>query len=489
MLLEIVNADFSKSSVRHTGVVIEMLFSAMMTDYIEKQGKKFYANYSKYNSPVTYDGYAPEGFDEFTGRTVIELKVYRDVMPSRRMALNSIQRSSRNNSNIKNFIFVIANEIPSSFAEYIKEKIGELNFRLTVWGVDKLAEIFSQNTALFNKTYSGISTTFLKDTITRGIESNAASNSEKRQSYVKQLINEYRNDRVVLFLGAGVSYDAKIPDWNTLISKLFVTLIDKQLSKNGIILDHNDKEMIIKATIQHSSGSPLLQARFLRSGLEEDFETLVTDILYSDATETSVLLDAIGQLCVPRRGKNGIHAVINYNFDDLIEKNLEKLNVKYRSIYGEGMTATNDELGIYHVHGFLPQNKDGYTNLAKSLLVFSEEGYHKLSLEPYSWANLAQLNYLANNTCLFIGLSMTDPNLRRLLEVAALKLHDGDNSYKHYAIMKRFKITDTKDTVGVQKFESINDSLQESFYKELGINVIWVDDYSELPKLLVSVKG
>lgn len=111
---------------------------------------------------------------------------------------------------------------------------------------------------------------------------------------------------------------------------------------------------------------------------------------------------------IPNRGKLGVRAIINYNFDDLVEKNLKRLRVKYHSIYGEGMIPDTDELGIYHVHGFLPQEKENYENLTKSLLVFSEEGYHKLMLEPYNWANISQLNYMINNTCFFIGLSMTD---------------------------------------------------------------------------------
>ena len=45
---------------------------------------------------------------------------------------------------------------------------------------------------------------------------------------------------------------------------------------------------------------------------------------------------------------------------------------------------------------------ENYENLTKSLLVFSEEGYHKLMLEPYNWANISQLNYMINNTCLVI---------------------------------------------------------------------------------------
>ena len=152
------------------------------------------------------------------------------------------------------------------------------------------------------------------------------------------------------------------------------------------------------------------------------------------------------------------------------------------------MIPNNDEVGIYHVHGFIPQDKGDYKNLAKSLLVFSEEGYHKLLLEPYNWANISQLNYLINYCCVFIGLSMTDPNLRRLLEVAAQKQRDGEQSCKHYAIMKKQKIDGSNDSEGLANFENVNASLQESLYEELGVNIIWIDEFSEIPEILKMIK-
>ncbi len=146
------------------------------------------------------------------------------------------------------------------------------------------------------------------------------------------------------------------------------------------------------------------------------------------------------------------------------------------------------ELGIYHVHGFLPQEKKEYDNLAKSLLVFSEEGYHKLMLEPYNWANISQLNYMINNTCVFIGLSMTDPNMRRLLEIAAQKRAEEQERCKHFAIMKRFNI-DSENNDAIKSFEKVNEALQESFFKELGVNIIWFDEYEEIPDILKTIKG
>jgi hypothetical protein len=84
---------------------------------------------------------------------------------------------------------------------------------------------------------------------------------------------------------------------------------------------------------------------------------------------------------------------------------------------------------------------------------------------------------------------MTDPNMRRLLEVSIRKSSDEGNDCKHYAIMKRLIIRSEGDTDGIQKFGLFNESLQEALNKEIGVNVIWVDDYDEIPKLLAEIKG
>ncbi|WP_035347618.1 SIR2 family protein [Alkalihalobacillus hemicellulosilyticus] len=305
--------------------------------------------------------------------------------------------------------------------------------------------------------------------------------------YIEQLSREYHNDNLVLFLGAGASRKAGIATWDALISELFVALINQEMNKKGIKLTNSDKKSIVNSIQNQNGYSPLLQTRFLRQGFEEEFTDLVRDILYKDAVDTSHLLEELGQLCVPNRGMTGIKAIINYNFDDLIEKNLDRLRVKYHSVYSDGVKINSDELGIYHVHGFLPQNKEEYEDLSKSLLVFSEEGYHKLLLEPYNWANMTQLNYLTNDVCLFIGLSMTDPNLRRLLDIASQK--NVEENPNHYAILKRFTIT-SDNNVGddIMTFNHVNEELQESFFKELGINIIWVESFDDIPLILNRIK-
>ena len=408
-LLELINSE----TIRYSYMAIEKLIIVMMKDYLGSQNKRLFAENEVVHG--ISDMILPDGIDSDDSCIAAEIKMYRHKQMSLRVIYDTIGRFSINRGEINKLLLIVVNELPDGIRNRIEEKKKQLNFELIIWDMDDLVRIFSYNESLFVDTYNNLNAVLLRDTINNGISRNNSTYLEKRKKYVEQLHTQYENDNIVLFLGAGASNEAKIATWDTLISELFVALIDKQLSANHIQIEKKDKKKIVKEVINQNGNSPLLQTRFLRNGFENDFEELVRDILYKSAVDTSDLLEEIGQLCIPNRGKLGVRAIINYNFDDLVEKNLKRLRVKYHSIYGEGMIPDTDELGIYHVHGFLPQEKENYENLTKSLLVFSEEGYHKLMLEPYNWANISQLNYMINNTCFFIGLSMTDPNMRRLM--------------------------------------------------------------------------
>lgn len=482
-LLELVNSE----AFRYSYMAAEKLIIVMMKDYLKSQNKQLIAENEVVHG--NFDMILPDGIDGYESCIAAEIKMYRHKQMSLRVIYDTIGRFSINRGDINKLLLIVVNELPNGIRKRIEEKKKQLNFELIIWDIDDLVRIFSNNESLFVETYNNLNTVILRETINNGIYRKNSTYLEKRKKYVEQLHTQYENDNIVLFLGAGASSEAKIATWDTLISELFVALIDKQLSANHIQIEKKDKKKIVKEVINQNGNSPLLQTRFLRNGFKNDFEELVREILYKKVVDSSNLLEEIGQLCIPNRGKLGVRAIVNYNFDDLVEKNLKRLRIKYHSIYGEGMIPDTDELGIYHVHGFLPQEKENYEDLTKSLLVFSEEGYHKLMLEPYNWANISQLNYMINNTCLFIGLSMTDPNMRRLLEIAAKKRIENDGECQHYVIMRRFKIKDSEEAESIKSFERVNESLQESFFKELGVNVLWIDEFSEIPILLKQIKG
>lgn len=65
----------------------------------------------------------------------------------------------------------------------------------------------------------------------------------------------------------------------------------------------------------------------------------------------------------------------------------------------------------------------------------------------------------------------------------------GDVRCKYYAILPRFSISSDKSNEVIQKFETINESLQETMYRELGVNILWIDDFEEVPEIIKKIKN
>ncbi|MCD4713918.1 MAG: SIR2 family protein, partial [Clostridiales bacterium] len=178
--------------------------------------------------------------------------------------------------------------------------------------------------------------------------------------------------------------------------------------------------------------------------------------------------------------------------------------VKIKSIFHSGVKPKNGEIPIYHVHGFLPENQKLNENHSITL---SESIYHQQYLDVYSWNNIVQLNKFTDKVCLFIGSSFTDPNIRRLMDIA--KKQRG-NIGKHYIIKRKICIDDIEEKVImeieknkdglnnnyqihlsdlIKKIIEMNELLEEKDANSFGAEIIWVDNYeNDIPKILSSIQ-
>ena len=203
-----------------------------------------------------------------------------------------------------------------------------------------------------------------------------------------------------LFFGAGVSMSAKLPSW----WKLLEGLVNKSKQK---LLDKNDIDNLQQVCYDSS----IVFGRFIRQMMEtksngEDYYNAVHDALYAGNDScTSPLIQEICNLILAKR--QFAKSIITYNFDDVMERAMDNVGIKNYSIFG--MNQPQQAFPIYHVHGFIPYDN---SQIIKSVPILSEEEYHRVYANSYNWSNVEQIHALSRRTCIFIGLSMTDPNLR-----------------------------------------------------------------------------
>ncbi len=173
-----------------------------------------------------------------------------------------------------------------------------------------------------------------------------------------------------------------------------------------------------------------------------------------------------------------LHAQLNYFSRKSSASNSKRFDILVRST----SNRAPDRIPYYFIHGLL-----GIPELPKKLnkvisnekLVFSENAYLNLSNNNYSWQSNQFISAATNTHMVFIGLSMTDPNLRKWLGwIHSLRITElssqnskSATSTQHYCIRKRPQKKELQQWI-------------ESAVSHLGIRIVWIDSWSEIGETL-----
>lgn len=266
--------------------------------------------------------------------------------------------------------------------------------------------------------------------------------------------------RLALFVGAGVSMGCGLPGWGELVSRVVkATWMDQPDLAALLVKDKN-----------------ILAARYARQKTGAKFNRIVHEALYQDDVELS--------RCVWAIARSGVRQICTFNFDDLLVEALLTEGREYViATPDEPFRTTYEGITVYHLHGILPRMyRDSELDVAK--IIFSEDDYHGLYSDPYSWANIAQLSLLTSKSVLFIGLSMQDPNLRRLIDVARGR----GFTNQHFAVF-RDPTTDCSPS-DLDEYKRLR-NLIEIDMKSLGVTTWFVDSHDKVAEIIerIAVKS
>lgn len=316
-----------------------------------------------------------------------------------------------------------------------------------------------------------------------------------QSSFVGNIKQKYLNQNLVLVLGAGVSTSCGIPNWNKLLQLLLSKSFEEDTGVSEVYADIFDS--VFKP-------NNIITGRYLSNYFsDKNFESFVRKSLYPKNLTKSKLISEIAKFCTFKKNSAQLNSIVSYNYDDILEENirLEDNPLSFKPIFSEYESQNNIELLIFHVHGFLPQKGKLSPH---NRIVLGENSYHSQYADIYSWQNVVQLNKFRDTTCLFIGSSLTDPNLRRLLDIANHKVR---RKNCHYIIKTRHdfdliknklesflnddlsnplhKLISRLDTAGTTKFliDTI-EKFEEQDALSFNIKTLWVDDHDEIPKIL-----
>lgn len=433
--------------------------------FLAERGIPFDIEKRSQNSNYIYDIFLPEGLKNATrslgGKYVsLDLKGPTGVEIKGRLLFDTISRYGDlyaeliNHNEVSSFLLIyIEGQVPSSVYRYINHKY---KGRFHILSLEQFLGIqLPRNTrgsVISEATYDW------------------RNDRDRTMEHAKVSIAE---NNFSLFLGAGVSMSANLPCWWNLLAGMI------NRCKQGIF-----KEADLDQLTKVCCNSSIVMGRFIRMIMEsksneEEFYQCLHEALYNGVDSySSPLITEICHLIQFKRQQ--AQSIITYNFDDVMERALKSCGIGNYSIFGQNQPQ--QLFPIYHVHGFVPfENKENI----KSLPVLSEEEYHRVYANSYNWSNVEQIHALSRTTCLFIGLSMTDPNLRRLLDIAN---KDSEADPRHFVFLPCIDSFGKNKAAEVKNNEAMR--IQKEMFEELGLRVVWYKGHNdELPKFIKALYG
>jgi hypothetical protein len=284
-------------------------------------------------------------------------------------------------------------------------------------------------------------------------------NNSTASSFIQWLLKFYTNKlHTDLVMGAGINEDYGAKNWEELINVLNAEFYKSDTKSMNDIKGYVGKELFTSSMVLKTSGFDIYKS------LNHELYEFKEAKSFNDPDSTLYK-------CVDCIQLHPDITVITYNYDTNLEYLMKKRGLKYCTIYDDNSFVTKDTIcDIYHVHGLLPYAKYNQTKYTDSL-VFNETDYYYLYNNPYSWSISKQLHDFKFNTCIFIGISLTDPDMKRLLELA-------DNYLKFNFIF-------------VRKKKGVSDSVLRditTYFFTFDLITIWINDYDEIGGWLKEIK-
>jgi hypothetical protein len=270
----------------------------------------------------------------------------------------------------------------------------------------------------------------------------------------------WQRKKLTIVVGAGASSQSGIPTWQEVLNKMLFNYIENQY-KTAVISKNEE----IRKAIQHRLfyESPIIVAHYFQGKLSnEEYLELVHQALYCNLQQAPTpgpIVRAIARL------GSHLNSIVTFNYDNLIEIALTEEGIENTSIWHPPHWDDSHGIPVYHPHGMLPfdRKKDG-----NYWILLAESDYHTLYSSAQSWSNVALSKSLLESTCLFVSTSITDPNLRRMLDLMHREIPDKYHYFLWEKPLDEMASNNCDEMVRIV----FNEVFTES-HKRLGLKPLW----------------
>lgn len=330
------------------------------------------------------------------------------------------------------------------------------------------------------------------------------------------LYNNIDQQNWLLCVGAGISQPL-FPSWAELIETIYKSQINHSISIDKILNDYN-LDSILQAiyTLSNKSHDDFLKdlsnclyskIKTFFSGEEWSvfckllFETnsshlnkdewkliekkmnnlpKTTAIELAEIISSTITTDLEPYSVLTFNAEPYLQACTNYYLHKTKKSDNQSGIKKYLDFITSTIGQTNKKrLPFFYCHGLMPafiNDEQVNSKIAFSdKLVFLEEEYINQTNISFSWQASSFCDAIKNSTVVFIGVSLTDPNMRRWLSwIHQAKIND----IKHYN--ENTILSTSHYWINKKPDNEAEKEMLEAIVANLGVRIIWVEEWSQV---------
>jgi hypothetical protein len=273
---------------------------------------------------------------------------------------------------------------------------------------------------------------------------------------------------ISVFVGAGVSREAGLPLWNDLVARLLRTVAADEL-------DAVQLGGWVAGTLAEGPLAAAAVAKALHGDNEDAFKIAVRDALYEPYGPRAYGPGALAEQIAALKVRLGSRMrILTVNYDGLLEAALDAAGMP-ADPYVKAEAEKPGRAAVWHLHGRLMRRPSGAHWRTTGRLVLSEGDYVRSTYGtfPQNWV----ADCLANTLCVFVGLSMTDPNFIRWLYTQG-----ANPPHPRLAVFVRQGSTVSDDGV-----RAMMERAAAVRWRMSGVTPVWANYYGEVAQMLHEV--
>lgn len=230
------------------------------------------------------------------------------------------------------------------------------------------------------------------------------------------LLQAHEEGRVVFFCGAGISFPAKLPDFKTLVERMYDALSPSRSDVQKAAFDARQYDIAVSLLEDELGSRDTVRREMARQ--------LTPDLSAPHALATHRALLALAQT------RKGATRLITTNFDSLFQEVLTRDKIQLDHYHAPLLPVPKNRWnGIVYLHGLL---NDSPTGDSLDKLVVSS-GDFGLAYLTERWAARFVGELFRNYVVCFVGYSLADPVLRYMTDALAADRLRGESPIEMFA--------------------------------------------------------